>query len=198
MDRGIKDKRVISAFETIPREEFVLESTRDSTYEDFPLPIGFGQTISQPYIVAYMIEILDPQPGDTVLEIGTGCGYQTALLSILSEKIYSVEVIEHLAEESRKRLAGLNFSNIKIRHGDGHAGWKDKAPFDKIIVSAAAHSIPAALIDQLNPGGRMVIPVGRTVWGQTLRIVSKDENGIVREERSLGVRFVPLVKQDNS
>lgn len=193
-DRGISDERILSAFKTVPREEFTLESTRDSAYEDFPLPIGYGQTISQPYIVAFMVEKLDPKPENSVLEIGTGCGYQTAILSLLAKKVYSIEIIGVLVDTARRRLENLNYTNIEIIHGDGHSGWKEKKPFDKIIVSAAAHIIPVELTDQLAPGGRMVIPVGKTVWGQTLRIIEKDAEGKLSEKRSLGVRFVPLVK----
>jgi protein-L-isoaspartate(D-aspartate) O-methyltransferase len=187
--RGVKDPRVLKVMREVPRHLFVPEEQRAFAYEDRPLPIGHGQTISQPYVVAAMTELLDPKPGDTVLEIGTGSGYQAAVLAKLVSKVYSIEIVKPLAENAAKTLATLGYQNVEVKAGDGYRGWPDKAPFDGIIVTAAPEKVPQPLIDQLAVGGRMVIPVGDTI--QELEVHVKTEKGI--ETRSVfQVRFVPM------
>jgi len=195
-DRGITDAKVLNAFHTVPRNEFVSPEWADASYNDSPLPIGYGQTISQPFIVAFMVDALKISPENSILEIGTGCGYQTAILSLLGKSVYSIEIVKQLADEAELRLKNLNFLNTDIRHGDGSHGWTESAPFDRIIVSAAARKTPPDLVKQLKPGGRLVIPVGRTVWNQTIRIIDKSATGNISETYSLGVRFVPLISND--
>ena len=185
--------RVIRSLAEVRREDFVPANERDYAYDNIPLPIGMGQTISQPFIVALMTELLDLKGDETVLEIGTGSGYQAAVLARLARSVYSVEVVEPLANEARARLRRLGYGNVEIRHGDGWQGWPEHAPYDAIIVTAAAAEMPKALVAQLKPGGRMVIPVGESGWGQNLVLVTKDAAGHVRERAVLPVAFVPMV-----
>lgn len=190
--RDIKDQRVLDAMRRVPRHEFVPEEYRDQAYDDHPLPIGYGQTISQPYIVAFMTEQLRPRPADRVLEIGTGSGYQAAVLSLLVAEVYTIEIIEPLARRASQDLARLGYNNVKVRHGDGYLGWPEAAPFDSIIVTCAPDEVPQALIDQLKEGGRMIIPVG-DLGDQNLWLLVKEGN-IVRREAVLPVRFVPMIR----
>jgi len=190
--RGVRNEGVLKAMRSTPRHLFVPEDRASSAYEDRPLPIGNGQTISQPYIVAYMTEILQPDGSGTVLEVGTGSGYQAAVLSPLYRKVYTIEIIPELAESAKARLRDLGFSNVEVRTGDGYAGWPDKAPFDAIMVTAAAGHIPPPLISQLKAKGRMVIPVGSPYMIQHIILVEKDEKGNITTKSLLPVRFVPL------
>ncbi len=191
--RGIRDQRVLQAMEAVPRHRFVADQDQFRAYEDGPLPIGYGQTISQPYIVAFMTECLELEPTHSVLEIGTGCGYQTAILAFVCDRIVSVERITSLADKTRERLLKMGYRNIKVVHGDGFEGYGNDAPYDRIMVTAAPKSVPQKLIDQLNPGGIMVIPVGKSLLTQHLEIIAKDDEGKLRTVRSLSVRFVPMV-----
>lgn len=193
--RGITDDRVLDAMGTIPRHLFVNEDLQNEAYMDGPLPIGFGQTISQPYIVAYMTEILKLEQQHSVLEVGTGCGYQAAVLSSLAQKVVSLERIKELAVSSRKQLQELGFANVDVINANGWNGYQKGAPYDRIIVTAGAKKVPEALIDQLANSGIMVIPVGKIMFSQTLRIISKDNNGNVIKKKSLPVRFVRLVNK---
>ena len=190
--RGVRQEAVLKAMRSTPRHLFVPEDRMPSAYEDRPLPIGNGQTISQPYIVAYMTEILQPDGSGTVLEVGTGSGYQAAVLSPLYRKVYTIEIIPELAESAKARLRDLGFSNVEVRTGDGYAGWPDKAPFDAIMVTAAAGHIPPPLIAQLKAKGRMVIPVGSPSMIQHIILVEKDQKGNITTKSLLPVRFVPL------
>ena len=193
--RGITDDRVLDAMGTIPRHLFVNEDLQNEAYMDGPLPIGFGQTISQPYIVAYMTEILKLEQQHSVLEVGTGCGYQAAVLSSLAQKVVSLERIKELAVSSRKQLQELGFANVDVINANGWNGYQKGAPYDRIIVTAGAKKVPEALIDQLANSSIMVIPVGKIMFSQTLRIISKDNNGNVIKKKSLPVRFVRLVNK---
>jgi len=190
--RGVRHEGVLKAMRTTPRHLFVPERLMSSAYEDRPLPIGHGQTISQPYIVAYMTEILQPDGSGTVLEVGTGSGYQAAVLSPLYRKVYTIEIIPELAESARARLRDLGFGNVEVRTGDGYAGWPEKAPFDAIMVTAAAGHIPPPLIAQLKAKGRLVIPVGSPSTIQHIIMVQKDQEGNITTKSLLPVRFVPL------
>jgi len=191
-DRAHFDPRVMAAMGTVPRHEFVPITQRPYAYENRPLPIGHGQTISQPYIVALMTELAEVSKTDVVLEIGTGSGYQAAILGQLAAKIYTVEIIKPLAEQAAARLRGPGYDNVKTRIGDGYYGWEAFAPFDAILVTAAASHIPPPLVRQLKPGGRMVIPVGGRFLTQELMLVTKDPSGVVTTRQILPVRFVPL------
>ncbi len=184
---------VRAAMARVERHRFVPASERERAYGNYPLPIGAGQTISQPYIVALSTDLIDPQPGQTVLEIGTGSGYQAAVLAEIVGQVYSVELIEDLGRSAAKRLAAAGYANVEVRIGDGYAGWPEKAPFDGIVVTAAAPQVPPALVDQLKPGGRMVIPVGASHAAQELLVLTKRADGGVDQRRVLPVRFVPLV-----
>ena len=186
------DERVMAAMAAVPREQFVLPAYRHLAYQNTPLPIAAGQTISQPLIVALMTHLLDPQPGDVVLEVGTGSGYQAAVLAELVSQVYSVEIVEELATDAAGVLARLGYDNVTVRAGDGYAGWPEHAPFDGIIVTAAAEEIPPPLLQQLKPGGKLVIPVGEEHGYQELLLVEVGDNGQVRERSMLPVRFVPL------
>lgn len=186
------DERVLRAMEQVPREDFVDKALRDHAYENRPLPIGYGQTISQPYIVAIMTDLLDPKKDERVLEVGTGSGYQAAILSKLVKRVYTIEIIPELAKEARSRLAASGYGNVKTRTGDGYYGWKEAAPFDSIIVTAAASQVPPPLIRQLKRGGRMIIPVGGPFQTQQLVLVTKDGKDKVTLRQLLPVRFVPL------
>ena len=190
--RGIIDTAVLDAMSTVPRHRFVSRIYRSMAYTDNPLPIGHGQTISQPYVVALMTELLQLDRKHKVLEIGTGCGYQTAILSILSKKIITIEVLSSLSTKSRKRLTKLGYNNVDFHCADGKNGLSKEAPFDRILVSAAPETIPDELIEQLAPKGYMVIPVG-SLYDQFIHIISKDKNGQVHIKKSTPVRFVPLV-----
>jgi protein-L-isoaspartate(D-aspartate) O-methyltransferase len=187
--RDIKDPRVLDAMKRVPRHEFVPEPLRDRAYIDSPLPIGHDQTISQPYIVAFMTEALALEPSHRVLEIGTGSGYQAAILGELAKEVYSIEIIEPLAERARQTLARLGYGNVHVRTGNGYLGWPEQAPFDRVMVTAAPDAIPQPLIDQLRIGGLMAIPVG--VGDQELRILRRTANGM-ETLRTLPVRFVPM------
>lgn len=183
---------VLRAMEEVPRHEFVPEALRDRAYEDRALPIGEGQTISQPFIVALMTDLLRPKPDDVVLEIGTGSGYQAAVLSRLVRQVHTIEIVEPLARQAAGRLAALGYGNVSVRHGDGYVGWPDKAPFDAIIVTAGAERIPEPLVAQLKPGGRMVIPVGS--GDQRLILLEKRPDGRIRKRSITPVIFVPFTR----
>ena len=188
LGKAALDERVMDAMAKVPRHEFVLLELRPYAYADTPLPSGFDKTISQPFIVAVMTDLLDLRPTDTVLEIGTGLGYQSALLAELAQRVYSVEIIEELALQARQRLARQGHANVEIKIGNGCGGWPEHAPFDKVIVTAAAELIPASLIYQLKPGGKMVIPAGLPD-SQQLILVEKDASGTVSTREILPVRF---------
>ncbi len=190
--RGIKDERVLAAMAKVPREEFVPQDSRAASYDDGPLPIGYDQTISQPYIVAFMTEQLRPKPSDRVLEVGTGSGYQAAILAELVADVYTIEIVEPLAKNAEATLPRLGYKNIHMKVGDGYKGWPEEAPFDAIIVTCAPDKVPQPLIDQLKDGGRMVIPVGER-FAQQLYLLEK-KNGQLKESVSLPVRFVPMMR----
>ncbi len=191
--RNITNSRVLAVMGKVPRHEFVPETLRTRAYTDGPLPIGHGQTISQPYIVAFMTEQLDPTPTDRVLEIGTGSGYQAAVLSELAGKVYSIEIIEGLSTRAAADLKRLGYTNVFVRTGDGHKGWPEAAPFDAIIVTCAPEKIPAALVDQLKDGGRMIIPVG--AMGEQDLVLLRKSGGKLERRAVLPVRFVPMTGQ---
>ncbi|MEK6729434.1 MAG: protein-L-isoaspartate(D-aspartate) O-methyltransferase [Planctomycetota bacterium] len=193
--RLIKDKRVLTAMETVPRHLFIPEGYRSYSYYDQPVPVGFGQTISQPYIVALMTELLHVDSEDTVLEVGTGSGYQAAILSLLVKRVYTIEILEALGKTAAERLRALGYTNVEARVSDGYHGWPEHAPFDAIIVTAAAEHIPQPLIDQLKPGGRMIIPVGGVYEIQDLKLLTKDKSSNVIQESLIPVRFVPLTRK---
>ena len=190
--RNALDPKVMAAMEQVPRNEFVPNSYGDAAFDNGPLPIGHGQTISQPYIVALMTDLLELEADDIVLEIGTGSGYQTAILSQLCKQVYTIEYVPALADMAKARLERLGYDNIEATSGNGYDGWPQHAPYDGIIVTAAASHIPKPLIEQLKPGGRLVIPVGRPHLYQELTVVEKDENGEIDIHEVLGVAFVPL------
>ncbi|UCF32066.1 MAG: protein-L-isoaspartate(D-aspartate) O-methyltransferase [bacterium] len=192
-DRGVKNPAVLEAMKEVPRHLFVPERYRSEAYEDHPLPIGLGQTISQPYIVAFMTELLQLKPGDRVFELGTGSGYQAAVASRVAGEVFTVEIYRELAASAEARLAGHGYSNVTVREGDGYFGWEEKAPFDAIIVTAAADHIPPPLLEQLRPGGRLVIPLGGPFSVQQLVMVNKDLKGRISERGVMLVRFVPLL-----
>lgn len=194
--RGIKDEAVLRAMRTVSRHLFVPGTFSAQAYEDHPLPIGGGQTISQPYIVAYMTEMLKVSAGDRVLEIGTGSGYQAAVLSVLAGRVYSIEIVRALGEEARERLERLKYDNVEVCIGNGYLGWPEQAPFDRIILTAAPGEIPSALIDQLKPNGRLIAPVGPVHGLQELIVVEKDAAGRTRRRAVLPVRFVPMVHEE--
>jgi protein-L-isoaspartate(D-aspartate) O-methyltransferase len=192
--RGILDERVLAAMQAIPRERFVPPHLASRAYDDGPLPIGEGQTISQPYIVAYMAEALRIAPDHSVLEIGTGSGYHAAVLGQLAREVYTIEIVPALARAATSLLKELGYANVQVREGDGYAGWPERAPFDRILVTAAPEQIPQPLIDQLAPGGRMVIPVGRQGQTQWMTILEKREDGVT-EQRTIPVQFVPFTRR---
>lgn len=191
--RGISHPGVLRAMERVPRHRFVPPEYRSQAYADYPLPIGYGQTISQPYIVALMTQLLDPKPTDRVLEIGTGCGYQAAVLAEIVREVYTVEIIPELAEQATRRLAELGYTNVFTRQGDGYYGWPEHAPYDGIIVTAAAPEVPPPLIEQLAEGGRMVLPLGSSPGYQDLWLLEKRGGKIYRTNYG-GVLFVPLTR----
>ena len=186
------DASILAAMRQVPRHELVPEDVRNEAYQDRPLPIGHGQTISQPYIVALMTQLARPTKDHVVLEVGTGSGYQAAVLSPLVAKVFSIEIVGPLATRAAERLRALGFENVSVRHGDGYKGWPEHGPFDSIIVTAGASHIPTPLVDQLKPGGRMVIPVGDSLMAQSLLLIEKDEMGRAHTRPLLPVRFVPL------
>jgi protein-L-isoaspartate(D-aspartate) O-methyltransferase len=190
--RASLSERVMEAMAKVPRHEFVPASERRSAYANRPLPIGMGQTISQPFIVALMTDLMEVRAGDRVLEIGTGSGYQAALLAELAGTVYTIEIVEPLAREAAERLKRLGYRNVETRVGDGYKGWPEHAPFDAIMVTAAPREVPQPLVDQLKPGGRLVVPVGGQAAGQSLLLVEKQPDGRITRRNVLGVRFVPL------
>ena len=192
--QGIGDSLTLAAMRAVPRHEFVPSDQRPYAYENTPLPIGHGQTISQPVVVALMTQLVRPRAGMRVLEVGTGSGYQAAVLAETGARVWTIEIFRALAEEARARLSRLGYREMTVRHGDGYAGWPDEAPFDAIVVTAGADSIPPALIEQLAPGGRLVMPVGDPLRDQELVLVEKNDAGRVVSRRLLPVRFVPLLR----
>ena len=189
------DPRVMAAMGKVSREAFVSPDLKHFAYDNGPLPIGYGQTISQPYIVALMTDLLQLEPDHIVLEVGTGSGYQSAVLSQLVKKVFTIERIQALGDASAARLKSLGYSNIEFRTGNGYDGWLEHAPYDSIIVTAAASHIPQALIEQLKSGGRLVIPVGLPYMPQELMLVGKDDQGVIHTRNILGVAFVPLQEE---
>ena len=187
--RGITDPKVLDAMSRVPRHRFVASALSQAAYSDRPLPIGYGQTISQPYIVAYMTEAANITPEEIVLEVGTGSGYQAAVLGEIARAVYSIEIIPGLAENARQTLSELGYENVQVRAGDGYQGWPEQAPFDAILVTAAPDHVPHPLVDQLALNGKMVIPVGD--WFQDMRVITKTEAGIL-ETSTLPVQFVPM------
>lgn len=193
-DRGIRNKKVLDALMDVPRHTFVPDEYKSRSYDDCPLPIGYNQTISQPYIVAYMTEILNPDSNERVLEIGTGSGYQAAILSKLYKQVYTIEIVKPLGEQAKKLFNTEGYRNITVKIGDGYEGWKEFAPFDAIIVTCAPTNIPKLLVDQLAEGGKMIIPVGNRM-NQVLYLLEK-RNGKIRQKATLPVLFVPMVREE--
>jgi protein-L-isoaspartate(D-aspartate) O-methyltransferase len=191
--RDVSDPNVLRVMETVPRHAFVRRFDFAGAYDDRPLSIGFGQTISQPYIVGYMTEAIKLKPDSKVLEIGTGSGYQAAVCAEIAREVYTIEIIEQLADEAKKRLAELGYRNVFVRAGDGYFGWKENGPYDAIIVTAAAGLVPPPLVEQLKLDGRLILPLGTPFGVQTLVLVTKDEKGQVRSKSLLPVRFVPML-----
>ena len=191
--RGIDDSRTLRAMANVPREKFVAKELQARAYEDRPLPIGYGQTISQPFIVAFMTQELKPKPTDRVLEVGTGSGYQAAVLAELVAEVYTIEIVKPLAESAEVRLRELGYKNVHVKAGDGYKGWREHAPFDAIIVTAAPDHVPQPLVEQLREGGRMIIPVGKT-FAQELYLLEK-RGGVVKQTAVIPVKFVPLTRE---
>ena len=191
--RGVRDPATLRALLTVPRRLFMPESVWPMAYQDRPAPIGYGQTISQPYIVGLMTELLGAGKGHKVLEIGTGSGYQAAVLSEVAGRVYSIEIVPELAQRARATLAKLGYKNVTVRLGDGYQGWPEEAPFDRIVLTAAPPEVPRALVDQLARGGRLVAPEGRPVFDQQLVVVEKGADGRLTKRRVLAVAFVPMV-----
>ena len=195
--RSALSERTMAAMRKVPRHRFVLPGEERHAYDNRPLPIGHGQTISQPFIVALMTDLMEVKAGDRVLEIGTGCGYQAAVLAELAREVYTIEIVEPLGREAAQRLQTLGYSNVTTKIGDGYGGWAEHAPFDAIMVTAAAPDVPPALTEQLKPGGRLVIPVS-SQWGdQTLLLIRKQADGTLARREVLAVRFVPLTGDRN-
>ncbi|HEY3042458.1 MAG TPA: protein-L-isoaspartate(D-aspartate) O-methyltransferase [Vicinamibacterales bacterium] len=192
--RDVRDPRVLAAMRDVPRHLFVPPELQRQAYQDRPLPIGYDQTISQPYIVALMTELARPRAGDRALEVGTGSGYQAAVLSRLVSHVYTIEIVEPLARSAEQRLKALGYVNVTVRTGDGYAGWPDNAPFDIILVTAAPDHVPAPLLTQLKPGGRLVVPIGPVSAVQELQLIEKDNAGRTSTTRVAPVQFVPLVR----
>jgi protein-L-isoaspartate(D-aspartate) O-methyltransferase len=195
--RDISDARVLAAMRKVPRHRFVPERDQRYAYADTPLPIGEGQTISQPYIVALMTQVVRPSPSDRALEVGTGSGYQAAVLAEVVKHVYSIELEPTLGARAARLLEDLGYENVTTRVGDGYAGWPEHAPFDIIVVTAAPDHVPQPLLEQLKPGGRMVLPVGPVSFGQELRLIEKDDSGKLRTRNVSYVRFVPLRRESN-
>jgi protein-L-isoaspartate(D-aspartate) O-methyltransferase len=191
--RGVTNTRVLAAMETIPRDRFIPPDVRSQAYDDIPLAIGFNQTISQPYIVAYMTDVLDVHDSHRVLEIGTGSAYQTAILATLAREVWTIEIVPALAAAATALLRALGLANVHVKLGDGHGGWPEQAPFDRIMVTAAPNEIPEPLIEQLAVGGRLVIPVGSQGGPQWMTVVEKSSDGLV-QNRTIPVQFVPLTR----
>ena len=191
--RGIDDSRTLRAMAKVPREKFVAKELQARAYEDRPLPIGYGQTISQPFIVAFMTQELKPKPTDRILEVGTGSGYQAAVLAELVAEVYTIEIVKPLAESAEVRLRELGYKNVQVKAGDGYKGWREHAPFDAIIVTAAPDHVPEPLVEQLREGGRMIIPVGKT-FAQELYLLEK-RGGVVKQTAVIPVKFVPLTRE---
>jgi len=196
-ERDVRNPEVLRVMRLVPRHLFIPESARAQAYEDHPVPVGYGQTISQPYIVGLMTELLEPRKDSKVLEIGTGSGYQAAVLSGLVKQLFSIEIVPELARSASALLQQLGYRNVIVRWGDGYKGWPEQAPFDRIIVTAAPPELPKALLDQLKPGGKLVAPVGSTVFGQDLIVVDKTPDGKLRRRSVIPVMFVPMVKGKN-
>jgi protein-L-isoaspartate(D-aspartate) O-methyltransferase len=193
-ERGVRDARVLAAMRATPRHQFVPANIRSMAHEDRPLSIGYGQTISQPYIVAYMSELLRTAPDLTVLEIGTGSGYQAAVLSALVKEVWTIEIVPELARSAAETFQRLGLKNVFTRVGDGYKGWPEKAPFDRILLTAAPPEIPQALLDQLKPGGRLVAPVGAGPFSQEIVVIDKTKDGKLKRRSDIPVIFVPMVK----
>jgi protein-L-isoaspartate(D-aspartate) O-methyltransferase len=193
--RGVSNAEVLRVLRTTPRHLFVPERLRPYAYSDQALPIDFGQSISQPYIVALMTELLEPRKSDKVLEVGTGSGYQAAVLAQLARHVYTVEIVPELAKSAAERLASMGYRNVTVRHGDGYKGWPEEAPFERIILTAAPPDIPQALLDQLRGGGRLVAPVGEGPWTQELVVIEKTTGGDIRRRSVAPVAFVPMVRE---
>ncbi len=191
--RGIDDSRTLRAMAKVPREKFVAKELQARAYEDRPLPIGYGQTISQPFIVAFMTQELKPKPTDRILEVGTGSGYQAAVLAELVAEVYTIEIVKPLAESAEVRLRELGYKNVHVKAGDGYKGWRERAPFDAIIVTAAPDHVPQPLVEQLKEGGRMIIPVGKT-FAQESYLLEK-RGGVVKQTAVIPVKFVPLTRE---
>ena len=191
--RGVSDPDVLAAMRAVPRHLFVSDEWLDQAYDDHPLPIGYAQTISQPYVVAWMTELLQADPGAVVLEVGTGSGYQAAVLGELGYRVYTIEIVEPLAEQATQRLTEMGYDQVNVRYGDGYYGWEEQAPFDAIIVTCAPDHVPPPLVQQLKEGGRMVVPVGPPGGYQSLFLITKVD-GEVRSQSLGGVRFVPLTR----
>ncbi len=196
--RGIRDPNVLRAMRTVPRHAFVPTNRQRQAYEDYPLPIGEGQTISQPYVVAFMTEALQLDPNAVVLEIGTGSGYQAAVCAEIARRVYTIEIVEPLAKSAAERLRKLGYVNVFVKAGDGYQGWPDRGPFDAIIGTAAAPQVPPALLEQLDRGGRMILPVGDARGFQYLVLITKDAEGMLHRKSVMPVRFVPMTGQVQS
>ncbi len=195
VERGIKDEKVLKAIRDVPRHLFVPDKYRESAYGDFPLPIGYGQTIPQPYIGALMTELLDPKEGDVALEVGTGSGYQAAVLGRIVSKVYTIEIIPPLGKAAKERFEILGYKNVTVKVGDGYFGWKAHAPFDCIIVTAVNTHVPPPLIQQLKKGGKMAIPIGNPFQIQNLMLIEKSAEGEIKTKNVLPVRFAPLIRK---
>jgi len=195
--RGIRNPHVLRAMSEVPRHEFVPPALKDRAYDDNALPIGSGQTISQPYIVALMTQLAGVEPGDRVLDVGTGSGYQAAVLAEIVERVYSIEILPDLAREAERRLTRLGYDNVVVKEGDGWKGWPEHAPFDAIVLAAAPAEVPPPLVEQLAPGGRLVLPVGN--YYQEIVLVTKNEDGTISRRSDIPVRFVPMtgIAQDD-
>ena len=194
--RGIVEPHILDAFRQVPRDEFVSPEKRHSAYGDHPLPIEAGQTISQPYIVALMIQAAGIAPGSTVLEVGAGSGYAAAVISRIARQVVAIERQHELVEIARQRLARLGYGNVTVVEGDGTRGWPDAAPYDAILAAATGSHVPQPLVDQLSPGGRIVMPIGNPGWSQQLVRVTREEDGTLSQENLCGVRFVPLIGEE--
>ncbi len=192
--RGIRHQATLDAMRNVPRHLYVPHAQRRNAYQDRPLPIGFGQTISQPYIVAYMTEIVNPKPGDRMLEIGTGSGYQAAVLAEIIDEVYTIEIVRQLGEQAKRKLEA-QYNNVFVKIADGYHGWEEKAPFDAIVVTAAAEYIPPPLVEQLKEGGRMIIPVGSPFQVQQLMLIEKSKSGEISTQSLMPVRFVPFERE---
>ncbi len=193
--RGIENKKVLESLRSVKRHLFVPANVRERAYADNALPIGYGQTISQPYIVALMSELINPKPDFKVLEIGTGSGYQAAILAKIVDQVYTIEIVTELGENVAKRFESMQISNVKSKIDDGYYGWEEYSPFDAIVVTAASEHIPPPLIQQLKPGGKMIIPVGSPMQVQTLMLVEKNENGKIKTNSLIPVVFVPFTRK---